>query len=175
MIEQEDTIRNGVDVGALASVCERYREEPATSTRILRTRSAWRGGFTMEVDMGREGKLVIDEPPALGGEGRGPRPTSVCLSALAACISMGYVLWACLDGRTLEFLEVSVEAEIDGAPFLRVRDGMAGFRAIRVTPNVLLSNGETLDDAVHEQILASSPMASSLTACRLVLAHKTSA
>jgi hypothetical protein len=88
---------------------------------------------------------------------------------------MGYVLWACLEGRTLEFLEVSVEAEIDGAPFLRVRDGMAGFRAIRVTPNVLLSNGETLDDAVHEQILASSPMASSLTACRLVLAHKTSA
>lgn len=175
MIEQEDTVRNGVDLTALQSVCERYRDDPASSTRVLRSRSAWRGGFTMEVDMGRDGKLVIDEPPGLGGQGRGPRPTSVCLSALAACISMGYVLWACLEGKTLEFLEVEVEAQIDGAPFLRVRDGMAGFLEIRVTPNVVLSGGEPLSSAVHEQILGSSPMASSLGACRLRLAESASA
>lgn len=154
---------NGVDLSAFNAVRRRYTEEPATSCRVSRASASWTGGFTMNVDMGRDGKIVIDEPAALGGSGLGPRPTTLCLSAFAACLCMGYLVWSCLEGVPLAALEVNVEADIDGAPFLQVRDGVAGFQNVRVTPRVLRSDGEPVNEAVHEMVMASSPLTSTMT------------
>src|ERR1041384_2907397 len=59
-----------------------------------------------EVRYGDGRTLLIDEPESLGGEGRGPDPYTLLLSALGGCISMTVTLYARRKGWPLERVTV---------------------------------------------------------------------
>lgn len=53
-----------------------------------------------------EGTLLIDEPAAFGGDGAGPDPYTLLLSALGGCISMTVMLYARRKGWPVERVQV---------------------------------------------------------------------
>lgn len=64
-----------------------------------------------EVHYGDNQTLVIDEPADAGGDGAGPDPYTLLLSALGGCISMTVTLYARRKGWPLERVTVRLRQQ----------------------------------------------------------------
>jgi putative redox protein len=64
-----------------------------------------------EVRYGDNQRLLIDEPRSLGGDGVGPDPYTLLLSALGGCISMTVTLYARRKGWPLERVTVRLRQQ----------------------------------------------------------------
>jgi putative redox protein len=64
-----------------------------------------------EVRYGDDKTLLIDEPESLGGDGAGPDPYTLLLSALGGCISMTVTLYARRKGWPLERVTVRLSQQ----------------------------------------------------------------
>jgi putative redox protein len=64
-----------------------------------------------EVHYGDNKTFLIDEPLGLGGEGAGPDPYTLLLSALGGCISMTVTLYARRKGWPLERVTVRLRQQ----------------------------------------------------------------
>lgn len=59
--------------------------------------------------------IVVDEPPEVGGEDLGPRPTRLLAASLAGCTAITMELYAARKGWDLGPLEVEVETAMEKA------------------------------------------------------------
>jgi putative redox protein len=64
-----------------------------------------------EVSYGDNQTLIIDEPKDAGGDGAGPDPYTLLLSALGGCISMTITLYARRKGWPVERVTVRLRQE----------------------------------------------------------------
>lgn len=64
-----------------------------------------------EVRYGDHQTLLIDEPQSLGGDGAGPDPYTLLLSALGGCISMTITLYARRKGWPVERVTVRLRQQ----------------------------------------------------------------
>ena len=72
-----------------------------------------RQGFAHNVEV--DGHTVrVDEPPEAGGEGSGPRPTTLLGASLAGCIAITVEMYAQRKGWDVGPLEVDVEMSYEG-------------------------------------------------------------
>lgn len=78
---------------------------------LTATANAVAGTLRQDVLIDGRHRLVTDEPPRLGGEGRGPAPHELLPAAIAACVSTSLVMYARTRGWDLG--EVSVDVEFD--------------------------------------------------------------
>jgi len=81
----------------------------------------------------RQFSIVIDEPPALGGDDLGANPVEYLLASYAGCINVVAHLTARELGIGLEGLQIKVEGDINPARLFGQSDEeRAGFKQIRV-------------------------------------------
>jgi putative redox protein len=89
------------------------------------------GGWAHRIET-RDHQLVADEPPAQGGEDRGPTPQELLAASLAACTAITIEMYAKRKGW--EIGDVEVECEYDQAErgnptafklLLRLPDGLS--------------------------------------------------
>ena len=72
-----------------------------------------RQGYAHDVEV--DGHTVqVDEPPEAGGEGSGPRPTTLLGASLAGCIAITVEMYAGRKGWDVGQLEVDVEMAYEG-------------------------------------------------------------
>lgn len=72
-----------------------------------------RQGFAHDVEV--DGHTVrVDEPPEAGGEGSGPRPTTMLGASLAGCIAITVEMYAERKGWDVGQVEVDVEMSYEG-------------------------------------------------------------
>ena len=64
-----------------------------------------------EVSYGDGQTLIIDEPKSVGGDGAGPDPYTLLLSALGGCISMTVMLYARRKGWPVERVTVRLRLQ----------------------------------------------------------------
>ena len=105
--------------GVLSSWAARYigggdeAEAPAETAAetledgLVTVEETGEGRFTQRVRAGRH-VLVADEPPAVGGDDRGPGPYDYLLAGLGACTSMTMRMYAEHKGWPLERVSVSL-------------------------------------------------------------------
>ncbi|MDA3930172.1 MAG: OsmC family protein [Prolixibacteraceae bacterium] len=81
----------------------------------------------------RQFKLVIDEPPALGGDDLGANPVEYLLASYAGCVNVVAHLTARELGIELEKLKIEIKGNINPARLFGKSDNeRAGFKNIDV-------------------------------------------
>lgn len=78
--------------------------------------ATWRGGWLCSVDAGGF-PLTVDEPPSVGGTGRGPMPTDLLLASLSSCYALALAWAARKRGIELPDLVVAATGTYDGQRF----------------------------------------------------------
>jgi len=79
--------------------------------RQVTIRSLPEHAFTVEADNGRGHTLILDEPPAAGGEDLGPTPHEMLIASLGACVAITLRMYAQRHEWPLD--DVSVHLTID--------------------------------------------------------------
>jgi uncharacterized OsmC-like protein len=159
---------NGIDVDALGQVIDQIRNDKTKGFARFKVTSNWKGqtrsearvkSFVMDgVEIPREFSIVADEPHELLGQNTAPNPQELLMAAFNACIMVGYVANASVRGVTLENVEIETEGELNLRGFLGLDpDVKPGYDSIRVRVRLTGNGTRQQYEAIHEQVLKTSP------------------
>lgn len=161
-------IVNGINVDDVMALIEGVDADKANGMTSWRVATSWQGrthsrtevaGFTIGgEEVARRFSFDIDEPEELGGANSAANPQEHLLAALNACMTVGYVALASLQGITLESLEIETEGEIDLRGFLAIEDGVPpGYEELRYTVRIKGDGTEEQFAEIHAAVMATSP------------------
>lgn len=159
---------NGIDVHALKQVMEDVRRDPATGIVRFRVCSDWKGQARSETAVDsyviggqkvpRTFRIKADEPFELLGQNTAPNPQELLMTALNACMMVGYVVGASVHGITLESVQIETTGELDLRGFLGVDASVPpGYDAIQYTVRVKGDGTPEQFQAIHENVIRTSP------------------
>ena len=134
---------NGLDLAALDETIEQVRANPACGQVAFRVKTEWKGQTRSESTVehftcagepvARNFTIVADEPRELLGTDTAPNPQELLLSALNACMMVGYVAQASIRGITLDECRIETEGELDLRGFLGLDDDVPpGYRRMAI-------------------------------------------
>jgi uncharacterized OsmC-like protein len=159
---------NGIDTGYLRETIDHIAQNPADGMTRWNVATHWKGGTRSDTKVTSYeigGKKVeknwtvqIDEPLELGGTNEFANPQEYLLSALNACMMVGYVAVCALEGIELESLRIETAGDIDLRGFLGVDSSVTpGYEELAYT--VYIKGNGTLEQfrKVHEVVCATSP------------------
>lgn len=123
---------NNIDLEGLEGAKAAISETPAAGIATYGVNLNWQSGVranvtTLPMNVGgeeipRDFSWVVDEPPALLGESKGPTPQEFLMSGVGACIMVGFVVHASIKKIEIKSLNVKVTGGLDLAGFLNLRD-----------------------------------------------------
>lgn len=159
---------NDLDLDALEQTVAAIEEEPARAMLGFRVKSRWAGQCRSEHEVAgyrnggawieRPFTIVADEPEELLGANTAPNPQELLMSALNACMMVGYVAGASTKGIELESLEIDTHGELDVRGFLGMSDEVpAGYRHIDYTVRIKGRGSRADFEEIHAQVMATSP------------------
>ncbi|HYD36742.1 MAG TPA: OsmC family protein [Allosphingosinicella sp.] len=159
---------NGIDLAALDATVAAVGEDARLGVVAFRVRTDWKGQTKSEstVDsytlagevVPRSFTIVADEPHELLGTNAAPNPQELLMSAVNACMVVGYVAQASVRGITLDSCRIETEGELDLRGFLGIDETVpAGYR--RITYTVLLEGDGSREqyEEIHQAVMATSP------------------
>lgn len=159
---------NGLDVGALFEVIEEVKKDPAKGLVGFTVTSQWQGQTRTEAtvesyriggqEVKRRFKVNVDEPLELLGENTAPNPQELLMTALNACITVGYVAGAAVKGITLDKVEIETSGELDLRGFLGIDPNVKpGYDSLRYVVRIKGNGTAEQFREIHENVLKTSP------------------
>ena len=135
---------NGIDLEAVEEMVASIRTNARCGTAGFRVKTQWKGqtrsestveSFTCAGEpIPRSFTIAADEPKALLGTDTAPNPQELLLSAVNACMMVGYVAQAAIRGIILDECRIETEGELDLRGFLGLDDDVPpGYRRINYT------------------------------------------
>jgi uncharacterized OsmC-like protein len=159
---------NGLDTEALEQAVAGVSADPAQGAVTFRAKTSWQGGFRSRSEIesydmagqriARRHQILTDEPVELLGGDTAPNPQDLILSALASCMTVGFVVGATSLGVQIDSLEIQTECALD----LRGAFGLdpnvpAGAQKILYTVRVKGSGTREQFEEIHNRVIATSP------------------
>ncbi len=159
---------NGIDLDAADRITGSVRDDPARARVGVRICTDWKGQMRSEStvetrmeggDMVRRGFTISsDEPRELLGTDSAPNPQELLLSALNACMMVGYVAQASARGITLTGCRIETEGELDLRGVLGLERGVSpGYRRIHYKVALEGDGSPRAYEEIHEAVMATSP------------------
>lgn len=159
---------NGIDVAALRGVMREIAQDPAKGMVEFRVHSAWQGQTRSETTVEsysiggntvpRRFAVAADEPFELLGTNTAPNPQELLMTALNACIMVGYVVGAAADGITLESVEIETSGELDLRGFLGIDAAVPpGYESIRCRVKIKGDGTPEQFRKIHDAVRRTSP------------------
>lgn len=159
---------NGIDLQALEEMVEMVKTNSGCGTAGFRVTTQWKGqtrsestveSFTCAGEpVPRNFTIVADEPKELLGTDTAPNPQELLLSAVNACMMVGYVAQASIRGITLEDCRIETEGELDLRGFLGLdEDVPPGYRRINYTVHLEGDGTPEQYQEIHQAVMATSP------------------
>ena len=118
---------NGIDVDALREVVEEVEKDPSKGIVEFKVKTDWKGQTRSETsvesyklagdEIKRRFTIKTDEPLELLGENTAANPQELLMAALNACITVGYVAGAAVNGITLSKLSIETSGSSICAAF----------------------------------------------------------
>ena len=166
-----DTVKsrvNGLDLEALGQVVEGIQADASKAKVSFDVTTRWTGqtgsettvdGFTMAGErIVRSHKIVADEPCQLLGADSAPNPQELLMAAANACMTVGYVAGAAVNGITLTRLEIRTKGTLDLRGFLGLSDKVpAGYEAIDYEVTIAGNGTPEQFEAIHQNVMKTSP------------------
>jgi uncharacterized OsmC-like protein len=159
---------NGLDLDALDEMVEAIRSDPDAGIVQFRVRTEWSGQTRSQStvdgyriggkEVARRFTIAADEPHELLGTNSAPNPQELLMSAVNACMMVGYVAQAAVRGIRLDNCTIETEGELDLRGFLGVDESVpAGYR--RIDYRVRMTGDGTREqyEEVHQAVMATSP------------------
>ena len=159
---------NGLDLGALDETVAAVEADARVGQVAFRVCTDWKGQCKSEstVDsytlagqiVPRSFTIVADEPHELLGTNAAPNPQELLMSAVNACMVVGYVAQASVRGIALDACRIETEGELDLRGFLGIDESVpAGYR--RITYTVFLEGDGTREEyeEIHQAVMQTSP------------------
>ncbi|HEY0043671.1 MAG TPA: OsmC family protein [Allosphingosinicella sp.] len=159
---------NGIDMAALAGVRAGVEADPASGRIGFKVATDWGGATRSEsriLDCSYSGETIdrgfsiaADEPGRFFGSDSAPNPQELLISAVNACMVVGYVAQATLRGVRLNTCRIETEAELDMRGFLGLDEAVpSGCR--RISYSVTLDGDGTRDqyEEIHQAVMSTSP------------------
>jgi uncharacterized OsmC-like protein len=159
---------NGLDLAALDETVAAVTEDSRLGQVAFRVRTDWKGqtksestvdSYTLGGDViPRSFTIVADEPHELLGTNAAPNPQELLMSAVNACMVVGYVAQASVRGIILDGCRIETEGELDLRGFLGIDESVpAGYRRISYT--VFLEGDGTREqyEEIHQAVMMTSP------------------
>jgi len=159
---------NGIDLDALNTVVGEIQQDPSKALVRFTVATRWLGqtksrstvtgyeiaGETVERDF----EIVADEPLELLGENTAPNPQELLMSAVNACMSVGYVAGAALRGIKLRKLEIETTGQLDLRGFLGLDDAVPpGYEAIDYVVRIDGDGTRDQFEEIHRTVMQTSP------------------
>lgn len=165
---KQPNIVNGINVDDLMALVAGVQADPANARTYWHVATTWQGqtvsrsevsGFGLgDQTVARRFSIDVDEPCELGGTNRFANPQEYLLTALNACMTVGYVAQCAIRGITLESLEIETEGEIDLRGFLGLDPAVApGYESLRYTVRIKGNATKAQFEEVHQAVMATSP------------------
>jgi uncharacterized OsmC-like protein len=159
---------NGLDLSALADAMRQIEANPAKGKVGFQVKSAWMGqtrsratvdSYTMGGEkIGRRFVIDIDEPLELLGQNSAPNPQEMLMAAFNACIMVGYVAGAAVNGIRLESVEIETSGELDLRGFLGLDASVPpGYERISYVVRMKGDGTPEQFREIHETVMRTSP------------------
>lgn len=159
---------NQIDLDALAETVEAIEKDAGCGKVEFGVTTEWTGqtrsestvdGYTIGGErVERQFKIVADEPPELLGTDSAPNPQELLMSAVNACMMVGYVAQASIRGIELTACRIETQGELDLRGFLGIDEKVpAGYR--RINYRVTMEGDGTREqyEEIHAAVQATSP------------------
>lgn len=159
---------NGIDLNALGEVVDAIHADPGKAKVGFHVTSRWKGQTRSETEVKaitlggerieRDYTIVADEPTQLLGGDEAPNPQELLMTAVNACMMVGYVAGAATRGITLRSLEIDTKGELDLRGFLGLSEEVpAGYRTIDFDVRIAGDGTPEQFADIHEAVMATSP------------------
>jgi uncharacterized OsmC-like protein len=164
----KDNRVNGLDLTALCGVVDAVELDPSRAKVAFDVTTRWAGQTRSETvvesytiggqRVARSHKIVADEPTELLGCDSAPNPQELLMAAFNACITVGYVAGASLQGITLDSLEIRTRGELDLRGFLGLSEDVpAGYEQIDYEVRIKGNGTPEQFEQIHQNVLRTSP------------------
>lgn len=168
MLDTAPRTLNGLDLAALDETVAAIRDNPDLAKVEFRVRTDWAGqtrsrttvdGYTLGGQrIARSFAVEADEPHELLGENGAPNPQELLMSAVNACMMVGYVAQASVRGVTLTACRIETDGELDLRGFLGLDDAVPpGYRHMNYTVTMEGDGTPGQYREIHEAVMATSP------------------
>jgi uncharacterized OsmC-like protein len=146
----------------------RDREGSAKGIVEFRVKSEWKEQTRSETSIDsytiggqrvkRPFRVAVDEPVELLGGNTAPNPQEMLMTALNACVMVGYVAGAAAKGITLEKLEIETKGQLDLRGFLGIDANIRpGYESIQYTVRIKGDGTPEQFRQIHETVIKTSP------------------
>lgn len=159
---------NGLDLDALGAVVRDIERDPAKAPVEFRVASQWQGQTRSRTKVAsytiggqridRAFTIDVDEPFELLGGNTAPNPQEMLMTALNACIMVGYVAGAAVKGIKLDRVEIETKGQLDLRGFLGLDASVSpGYEAIDTVVRIKGNGTAAQFQEIHETVMKTSP------------------
>ena len=159
---------NGIDLQALDETVEAIGQDPSLAMVAFRVKTEWKGQTRSEStvesytlggnEVARSFQVQADEPFELLGTNTAPNPQELLMSAVNACMMVGYVAQAAVRGINLDECVIETDGELDLRGFLGLDESVPpGYRRINYTVSLKGDGTREQYEEIHRSVMATSP------------------
>ena len=159
---------NDIDLDALDETVAAVQADPSQAILGFQVSSRWAGQCRSEHQVSgyhhagewieRRFAIAADEPEQLLGTNSAPNPQELLMSALNACMIVGYVVGAAVKGIELESVEIDTKGELDVRGFFGLSDEIpAGCPQIDYEVRIKGKGSAADYEEIHQGVMATSP------------------
>ena len=159
---------NDIDLDALNGTIAAINEDPSLAIAGFKVTTEWTGqtrsqstvkSYTLGgEEIARNFTIVTDEPLELLGTNEAPNPQELLMSALNACMTVGYVAQASVRGIKLDSCTIRTEGELDLRGFLGLGDDVPpGYRKLDYVVTLKGNGTREQFEEIHQAVMATSP------------------
>lgn len=159
---------NGLDLDALAETVDAIVADPEKGMVEFRVTSNWTGQTRSEATVesytiggetiDRRFKVVADEPFELLGNNSAANPQELLMSAVNACMIVGYVAQAAIRGVNLSVCQIETSGQLDLRGFLGIDATVPpGYREIDYRVTMEGDGSREQFEEIHAAVMATSP------------------
>jgi uncharacterized OsmC-like protein len=159
---------NGIDLDAIGGVVEAINDDASRALVRFSVATRWIGqtasrstvsGYEIggqTVD--RHFEIMADEPEELLGTNNAPNPQELLMSAVNACMTVGYVAGAAGMGIRLDSLEIRTTGQLDLRGFLGLSDSVPpGYETIDYVVSISGNGTQEQFEEIHRTVMKTSP------------------